>query len=435
MNAKKNIFVVGLDEFNRKYLKDVSRASEYEFHQLLTFDEVVPGPNFDIPFLLQKAQDQISRFPGSIDAIVSYWDFPAVLMMPVLRKKMDLPGPELESILRCEHKYWSRLEQKKAIPENVPKFELIDPFDEQALSKLNLPFPFWIKPVKAHSSLLGYRINNERQFYQCMQEMRVGITGFAEALNAIMKYADLPKEVSQVHGGHCIAEEIISAGKQCTLEGYVLNGNVKIYGTVDSIRGRNRSSFERYEYPTRLPKAVQEQMQELAIKVIRQTGLNQSPFNIEFFYNPKQDRIFLLEINARISKSHSPLFERVDGVANHEVMINVALGEHPSFPTSKGAFTRAAKFMPRIYGRDKATIILESPEQHEVEAVAKQFPGTEIQMHVQKGMKASDSCEKETYSYQLASIFMGANSHQTLMRQYRNCLPALDIRWRNPDDT
>ena len=317
----------------------------------------------------------------------------------------------------------------------MPGFVLIDPFDDQALANLNLPFPLWIKPVKAHSSLLGYRINNKLQFHQCMQEMRKGITGFAKALNTIMDYADLPNEIAHIHGGYCLAEEIISAGQQCTLEGYVLNGETIIYGIVDSIRGTNRSSFVRYEYPSRLPKSIQRKMESITCDVIQQIGLEQSPFNVEYFYNPKTESISLLEINARISKSHSPLFERVDGVANHEVMVNIGLGRPPSFPEKKGAFKHAAKFMPRIYGKDKSTFIVDVPDEKIIQKLKQRFPGTEIQMHLKKGMSAADSEEKETYSVQLASIFMAAQSHQKLMKQYRDCLPELNFRWRSTNDT
>jgi biotin carboxylase len=361
---KRNIFVVGLEPFNLALLKAVRHAEQYAFHSLLDYGEIVSARRFDMEVLLDKARGILRSFAEPIDAIVGYWDFPTILMMPILRKEFQLRGPTLESVLRCEHKYWSRLEQAKVVPEQVPRFALVDPFDNQAAARLNLDFPFWIKPVKAHSSLLGYRVRDRRDFDHALAEIREGIHRFAEPLDVIMSYADLPDEIAGVDGTKCIAEEIISAGRQCTLEGYAFEGVVEVYGIVDSIRGPNRSSLERYEYPSSLPAPIKDQMKALARRIIRFVGLDDSPFNMEFFYEEARDRIYLLEINARISKSHSPLFDAVEGVPHKEVMIDVALGKQPDYPARRGRFRYAAKFMPRHYGDHEREVVAHAVSGH-----------------------------------------------------------------------
>lgn len=280
----------------------------------------------------------------------------------------------------------------------MPRFALVDPFDDNALGKIDVPFPFWLKPVKAHSSLLGYRVCNARDFIRDVQFIRAGIARFAEPLDVIMSYADLPAHIAHVHGGYCIAEQMVSSGRQCTLEGYVFDGEVEIYGIVDSIRGRNRPSFERYEYPSRLPVAVKDQMKEIAYKVLTSIGFDNSLFNMEFFYDQSRDHIWLLEINARISKSHSPLFEKVDGVPHKEVMIDVALGRRPDFPAGGGRFRHAAKFMIRAYGMSQDMTIIDAADNTEVRDIEKRFPGAEIQMHVGKGMRLCHSHRCNTAS-------------------------------------
>ncbi|QBR85288.1 ATP-grasp domain-containing protein [Legionella israelensis] len=435
MKRKKNIFVMGLDDFNLKLMKDVSREEKYEFHGLLDIKEILDGPYFDVPALLHKAKAQLQHFSGSIDAIVGYWDFPAILLMPILRREFALKGPTLESVLKCEHKYWSRLEQQKVVPQCIPQFILADPNDENAMSRFDFPLPFWIKPVKAHSSMFGFRVNSEDEFYYSRKQICAGIGQFSDPLNAIMNYACLPEYIKGVHGRHCLVEEIISAKHQCTLEGYVFDRQVEIYGVVDSIRGENQSSFERYEYPSRLPKTIQERMKRIARLAIIQTGLQYSPFNIEFFYDPDSGRISLLEINARISKSHSPLFQKVDGVAHNEIMIDVALGKRPSFPFRQGRFKFAAKFMPRLYGNVGDTNIVKVPDAQKIREIERHYPGTEIHVHVKEGMRLSELYQQDSYSYQLATIFMGADDHNTLLQQYLECLQALDIQWRSPYET
>lgn len=426
---KKNIFVVGLDSFNLRLLRAVRHAEDYAFHGLLDYGEVRSAPRFNMAALLNKARETLRTFPQPIDAIIGYWDFPTILMMPILRKEFGLRGPTLESVLRCEHKYWSRIEQTKVVPEHIPRFALVDPFDNQAADELDLEFPFWIKPVKAHSSLLGYRVRNRSDLDRALAENRRGIYRFAEPLKVIMSYADLPDEIAKVDGFKCIAEEIISTGRQCTLEGYAFEGDVEVYGIVDSIPGPNGSSLERYEYPSSLPDPVKVRMKEIARRVIRFVKLDNSPFNMEFFYEAAGDRISLLEINARISKSHSPLFDKVEGVPHKEVMIDVALGKRPDYPARRGRFRYSAKFMPRLYGDHERDVVVDVPDAEELRAIEARFPGAEIQLHVHKGLRLADLPHRDAYSYELGAIFLGADSREALQRDFEAILRALNLRF------
>jgi len=349
--------------------------------------------------------------------------------MPILRREFGLRGPTLESVLRCEHKYWARVEQSKVVPEHVPRFDIVDPFDDAAAEKIGLRFPFWLKPVKAHSSLLGYRVRNRRELDHALAETRRGIHRFADPMNVIMGYANLPAEIANIDGAKCIAEEIISAGRQCTLEGYAFEGHVEVYGIVDTIRGANRMSLERYEYPSSLPLEIQKEMKRLACRVIEFVDLDDTPFNMEFFYDRRSGCLWLLEINARISKSHSPLFDKVEGVPHKEVMIDVALGKRPDYPARRGRFRYAAKFMPRLYGNHEQEAVIAAPDAEKIQAIEARYPGAEIQLHVHQGMRLADLHHRDAYSYELGAIFMGANSRTELARKFNGLFRELGLQF------
>ena len=172
-----NVFAVGLDDFNLKLLNKVRNPERYRFHPLLTYDQVVTAKRFDMDALLDEARRQLDVFDGPVDAIVGYWDFPTVAMMAVLRKEYGLRGPSLESVLRCDHKFWSRSVQKEVVPELIPNFAAVDPSDSSdgGFPKTPLEFPFWMKPVKSHSSILGFRINDRQQFEEAINKTRRGI--------------------------------------------------------------------------------------------------------------------------------------------------------------------------------------------------------------------------------------------------------------------
>ena len=432
VSQKKNIFVIGLEPFNLKLLRAVRHAEEYAFRPLLSYEEIALAKRFDMEALLDKARGILRDFPGTIDTIVGYWDFPTILMMPILRREFGLNGPSLESVLRCEHKYWARLEQAKVVPDEVPRFQLVDPFDPGVAERITLTFPFWMKPIKAHSSILGFRIGSPSDLQNALAETRRDIHRFAEPMNVIMSYADLPDEIRAADGSKCIAEETISDGRQCTLEGYAFDGDIEVYGIVDSIRGRNRSSLERYEYPSSLPMPVQTRMITSAQRVIAEAGLDNTPFNMEFFYHQSRDAISLLEINARISKSHSPLFDKVEGVPHKEVMLDVALGKRPDYPARRGDFRYAAKFMPRLYGNHDDAVVRNVPDTDRLHEIEAEFPGSEIQLHVSEGMRLADCHHRDAYSCELAAVFIGAQSRPALRQNFRALWDAIGLDIEDP---
>ena len=126
--------------------------------------------------------------------------------------------PSLESLVKCEHKYWSRLEQRASVPECVPAFAVFDPFDDSALDTIDVAFPFWVKPVKAHSSDLGFTVHDEEDFRAAVKEIREGIGNVGDAFNEVLQRLDLPPEIQQAQGTACLAEQLIT-GTQAAPEG------------------------------------------------------------------------------------------------------------------------------------------------------------------------------------------------------------------------
>jgi len=414
----KNIFVIGLETFNLALLEQIAGSKDYAFHPLLTYDEAVRPASSHIEFdqLLRTAEERLYRFDGSVDAIVSYWDFPSSALVPTLQKEFGLPGASLEAVARCQHKYWSRCAQQEILPDMVPRFVAVDPLSEQDPDNIGLAFPFWIKPVKAHSSYLGFEIANKSDFVHALPIIRDNIADFADSFNEFLKRVDLPSEIARVDGYHCIAEEMISAGEQCTLEGYAYQDEVEIYGVVDSVReGERKSSFARYQYPSSLPDHAQARMKDAACRLVRHIGYRDAPFNVEFYWDADSDRIWLLEINARISKSHSPLFKLVDGETHQKVAIDLALGCKPDMPHRRGHHRLAGKFMMRIFEDSTVTRV---PGPDDLAHVRAHCPEVLVRLMVEAGQRLSHLLYQDSYSFEIAEVFLGADSEAELLEKY-----------------
>ncbi len=425
---QKNVFILALDAFNLQLLQGIHAADRFQFHGLLEHDQLVAAEDYPMHDLLEQAEHQLLSFKGEIDGLLAYWDFPASTMAAVLHRKFGLPGPSLESVLRCEHKFWSRLEQAKIVPELVPRFCSIDPFRQDPLAEVDIAFPFWLKPVRAHSSHLGFHIAGEADFQAAIGEIRNLLHRFAEPFNTLCAFAEIPPEVAPIDGYHCIAEEIISADEQCTLEGFVFEGGTQVYGIVDSLRDSDSSSFTSYRYPTDLPAQVQQRMIDVTGKVMQQIDYDGGPFNMEFFYQAESERLSLLEINARISKSHCPLFALVEGASHHEVAVNLAVGEKPRFPQGDGPFACAQKFMLRRFDNARVKAV---PTEKQLDRLHQELPEAQLHIYVEPGDLLADLQDQDSYSYEYAVLFLGGQDQVELREKYQRCLQLLSFEFES----
>lgn len=418
------MFVIGWEPFTARTLEDVSEADRYVFHPLLTFEELEAFDRMSVDDMLDFARGRLDAHDGPIDGIVTWWDFPATNLLPLLRRHVGLPGPDLTTVMAVEHKYWSRRLQAEAAPEVVPGFTAFDPADPDAVEAVDLTPPYFVKPIKAHSSVLSLKVERPEDLAAGLPEVRANIPYFGDPFTALMRRADLPADVARVDGNHVLAEERLS-GHQCTLEGYVRNGQTEIYGVIDTLPVPDApSSLERYQYPSGLPGSVQDRMIETIGRVMAATGWHDEAFNAEFFWNEETDALGLLEINARLSKSHCPLFRLVDGASHQQVALRLQEGRDPAMPRGQGAWTMAAKFMIR---EQNDGVVTRVPTAGERAALERRYPGTMVMVEVEEGQRLSEMRQQDPYTYELGAVFLGGADTDDIERRYRDIREALPL--------
>lgn len=418
-----DIHILGLDDFHRGMLERLDDGRTYRFHGVLDPHAILEGIDFPIEQMLRDAESEIRAAGAGVDAILGYVDFPVSTMVPLLARTFGLPAISLESLLKCEHKYWSRLVQSDVAPDHVPAFEVFDPFDDASVAAVDLSYPFWVKPVRSAGSFLGFRIESRRQMELAVDEIRAHIGIFSDPFQQVLERADLPSELQDVPAAACLAESLIG-GHQCTLEGAVQDGRVAFHGMIDSLRVPGQSSFQRYQYPSRLPESVQAEMRDVATRVLTRAGFDHSCFNIEFFWDDNADRVWLLEINVRIAQHHSDLFEKVDGVSNHKVALDVALGRPVDFPHGAGPFEHAACCWLRTHDDGVVTRV---PTDAEIATLAEEVPGLRVDLHVGPGTRLSELTHQDSYSYVLGLFYVGAESPEALDELDAHCRDRLQF--------
>ena len=415
-----NVFVLGLDAHNAHLMRGLPDAGRYAFHPLLADGELAGGESVDLPGLLDAAQRAVEAFDGPVDAVIGFWDFPVSTMVPVLCERLGLRWASTEAVVRCEHKYWSRLEQAKVIDE-VPGFGLLD-LDDPVLPD-GLAYPVWVKPVRSASSELAFRADGPPQLVEVAATIKRGIRRIGDAFGTVLDGLDLPPELAGVGGSACLVEEA-ATGRQVTVEGYAHRGEVHVYGIVDSVPVPGGTSFLRYQYPSTIPASVGDRMVALTEKVMTQIGYDGTTFNVEYFWDEERDALALLEINPRHSQSHAELFAWVDGVANHHHMIELALGRDPRPPHREGPHAVAAKWFVR---RSADGVVRRVPTPEEIAAVERAVGDCVVEVTVTPGERLSERHDQDSYSFAVANVYVGGADEDELVRKFEQAVAALPL--------
>ncbi|MCW8195158.1 ATP-grasp domain-containing protein [Proteobacteria bacterium 005FR1] len=423
----KNIFVLGYDEQHKCDLEQLPDVDRFRFHPLLHSNELVYQDNFKVEAKLDKARAVLDSFADQVDGIICHWDFPVNPIGAILAAERGLRYPSLESILKCSHKYWSRVEQKKVIPEATPAFCAVDPFAKNPIEQVTLEYPFWIKPVKGYSSTLGFRVDNEQDFNRAIKMAREKISRIGDEFNYFLDRVDMPAEVADVDGNYLIAEELVG-GIEFAPEGHVQNGVCHIHGMFDMVQAENGKSFERVEFPSKAPREVQDRAIETSKKIMKQVGFDNGCFNIEYFWDPDTDRLSIIEINPRMSQSHSYQFEQVNGMSNHEVAVHVAIGDEPLFEQGAGKYKHAAKYFHRIYDI-KDGIVSRTPTAEDIERLHREQPDTRVNISIRPGDRLSELVDQDAYSYVIAEILVAGHTVEEMEERYHRAAELLPFKF------
>ncbi len=424
----KTICVIGNDPFNDGFIRQIPEAEEWRIVTVLDHDDVQPADgSIDFDALFARAREEIAALDPPADAIVGHLDFPVTSLVALLNREFGLRGASPEAVARCEHKYWMREIQRRVFPEATPAVTPINPFDPQGAREAAPDFPFWLKPVKGHSSKLGFLVRGPEDLDGALHECRLVIHQHGEPFNRFLARLDpdcgVPRDVD---GNYAVAEELISAPRLFTLEGLVHRGETHVVGVVESLKGGKSSvSFSRYQYPSDIPAETVEAARGTAAALLSEFEFDAGPFNAEFFWDEAAEALRLLEINPRLSKSHTPLFHIVDGASHHRQAIQLALGRKPKMPQGGGHSAVAAKFMIRSEEADG--IVKGVPSEAQLAELRALVPDFAAQILVREGQRLSALADQDSYSYELADLFIGADSIGTIEDTYLRCRHSLDF--------
>jgi hypothetical protein len=344
----------------------------------------------------------------NLHGVIGTHDGPENTVAAIVAKELGLHGMDPARAFVCEHKYYSRQAQKRIVPFAVPDFQCLA-IDSLNQDDVTLSYPFFVKPVKSAFSMLARPIHDFQTLQAFLPKVRKHLAQSLGAFNHLLrKYSTL-----ELDANYLLAEQILE-GEQVTVDGFSWNKKVSIMGITDSIMYPGTMSFERFEYPSKLPMRVQQRMEDIARELIESIGLDHTVFDIEMFYHRDTDAVHIIEINPRMSYQFADMFEKVDGTNTYAIQLQLSQGKQPEFKKGSGRFGVAASFVLRLFEDRK---VIRVPTQAEIAKIRSQFPDSLIIIKVKKGSMLSDVSQDEK-SYRYAIINLGGKDWPDLYARF-----------------
>lgn len=327
-------------------------------------DDVACPSDFDPLAFVEAAA---SGALGRIEGVTSASDYPGATVAAAIATRLGLPGPRPERVIEASHKYYSRVAQRRAAPEAVPAFGLLDPRHPDAPPPV--PFPLFAKPVKGAFSVLARRIDDAAglRAYLASDAVRE----FTEDYMAIFNRLVAACTGFEIDGRWLLAESLLR-GDLVTVEGFEADGEIRVFGVVDSILHAG-GSFARFDYPSRLSAAVQERMADVARRVIRELCLERCLWNIEMVHDAETGSIGVVEVNPRICGQFADLYQKVDGTNTYEIALALCTGAAPRLERAAGRYAAASSVPLRVFAPARVEA---APAPEDVAAAEALFPET-----------------------------------------------------------
>jgi biotin carboxylase len=335
------------------------------------------------------------------------------LIAATLARQLGLPGTDPLAVIRAQHKYLARRSTAAALPDATPRYTAI-PWTIGDEDAARLPFPLFVKPVKAAYSVLARRVDHA---VDLRRHLSFGPWEKQIIRRLVKPFDDLFREHvrGSGHGAvdvhHLIGEEVLD-GVQVNVDGFAHRGAVQCLGVVDSVMYPGTNAFQRFEYPSRLPAEVQEALKRVARAALAAVGFDHGLFNVELFWQPHDGSIKIIEINPRLAAQFADLYEKVDGVSPYEVLAELAVGREPRWTTRAGRYRAAASFVLREF--DGALKV--APGRAALRWLRGAHPDAFLQTFIKHGLSRRREM-KWLGSYRYATVNVGGRDREDLFRR------------------
>jgi hypothetical protein len=315
-----HILVVCPDSYDRWAFE---RVEEHRFHFVdAGISHWEASPEFDPVAYLDRCRAVMAEYRTG--AVVSTHDL-GDLVAAVLAQEAGLPGPSPEAVFLCLHKLYGR--RAEADPIRCEPLLLDAPLPEIA-------YPAYLKPPWLKLGLLGFKLNSDDELRDAMELARRELPAWRKQYYGLFERAvDLAK-YPLATTDMMLIEEFIE-GRQVTVEGWSLGGDIQIWATTDTNTFPGTRVIDNFSTPSRVDAQTSATLRAKTIETIRAFGFDGGFFNIEFWLTENEVR--LTEVNGRSAACFGGIYELALGADIFAAVADVATGQAPrQLPKSSG---------------------------------------------------------------------------------------------------
>ena len=336
------------------------------------------------------------------------------LIAAMLARELGLPGSDPMAIVCAQHKFYARQALARALPEANPAYCLLPyAFGRTAVPEAapGLPYPFFVKPVKAAFSVLARPVVDAQDLQQHLT-FHPWETHIIRRL--VRPFGDLMRELTDwdVDAERMMGESVLD-GVQINVDGWMDRGEVGFFGIVDAVMFPGTYAFRRFEYPSRLPPAAQQGAFAMAERAVRALGFDHGAFNVEMYWQPDSGTFRIIEVNPRLAAQFGDMYEKVDGANPYEVLVDLSVGRTPHWRRGQGAFGAAASFVFREFNG----AVKIAPARAQIDWLAATYPDARLHTFIKHGNSRWREA-KWLGSYRYAIVNMGGCDRDDLFARF-----------------
>ncbi len=297
--------------------------SEHRFHLLdAPLNPRTPSPELDLLAYTDQCRDYIKAH--SIDAVFYSRDV-ADIVAAVLCEEFGFPGPSVESVFLCLHKYYGR--QYEPHPVRCDPIDLAD--EQPAITR----YPCYLKPPWLNLGILGFKLDSADDLQRALAVARREYPAWSPLyLPFFERYIDCEK-FPLANREIMLVEDFVD-GPQVTVEGWVANARPALWAITDTNTYPGTRIIDNFSLPSRHPAHIQELLAQQTLEAIGNIGLDNGFFNIEFWCH--DDAVTLTEVNGRAATCFYNLYRRCLGACVYEAGLTLASGRAPQPPLMQG---------------------------------------------------------------------------------------------------
>jgi len=348
--------------------------------------------------------------------VVSHHEQFGALAAALVAERLGLPGAPPEAIVAAQHKLHARRVLEQVAPEANLRHAVLDAaYGDEPPATLppGLDWPVYVKPVKAAFSVLARQIPHRGVLRAHTRFSPWELWVIRRLVEPFDRVARRLLPVAGTAHRLMLEEPVPADCPQYNLDGWAFEGRVHALGVVDAVMYPGTQAFMRWEHPSRLPDAVQARALDVARRFLGAIGFHTGCFNMEFFHDPRTDRLSVIEFNPRLASQFGDLYLRVQGRDPHAIALAIATGRDPAaLPRRAPTAGMAASLVYRSFPGDLVPAV---PGPAQRARVAERWPDALVFAFPKQGAGLARDY-KWTGSHRYGIVHLGAADRAALCR-------------------